>query len=155
MPTVSTPTVSDYVAVTVINEEITLRTGGDIDHQFRFSVPSNIVTDQSAVATWQLVVEGQPSDAPPQNLKYRLFFNSHHVADYTHHVDWLGAVQKVLPPSVLQAGPNHATVKITHGKGLIKFSDFVIHIHVNAVSAPVAGSTPVATSTPVGGSPTG
>jgi hypothetical protein len=132
------PTVSDYVVVT--DDFHPLRTdGGDREHTFNFGVPSNVNTSQPAVATWQFEAEG-----PPQNLEWQLSVNGKVLVDFTHHINRFAAVQEVFPGSVLQAGSgNKATVKITGGTGVIKFSDFVIHMKVNVESAtPPAGSVP-------------
>jgi len=134
------PTVSDYIIVT--DEETRLQSGGTRDRTFTFSVPPNVDTSQRAVAIWQFEAEGLQQEAPPQNLTWNLHVNGKQLVEFTHHLNRFNALQEVLPGSVLHAGgSNHATVRIIGGQGVIKFSAFVIHIQVNAGSAPVGGST--------------
>ena len=103
----------------------TLQIGGDIDQTYTFSVPSNINTAQSAIATWRFEAEGSP-----QNLAWNIAVNGTQLASFTHSSDRFAALQEVFSGSVLQSGNNTATVTVTGGQGRIRFSDFVVHYQV-------------------------
>jgi len=136
------PTVSDYIIVT---EKVTeLKSNGHRKAKFPFSVPANIDASQRAVAIWQFEAEGLEHERPPHDLTWELVVNDQHdpLVAYIHHLNRFNALQAVLDGGVLQAGGNnHATATITGGRGVIKISAFVIHIQVNAGSAPGEGST--------------
>ena len=134
------PTASDYIIVS--DEETRLESGGHRDHTFTFSVPANIGTSQRAVAIWQFEAEGLQPEAKPQDLTWNLHVNGKQLVEFTHHLNRFNALQEVFPGSWLHPEEdNHAVVKIIGpGKGVIKFSAFVIHIQVNAASAPADGS---------------
>lgn len=117
------PTVSDYVVVA--DSTSTLEIGGDIDASYTFSVPSNIDTTKSAIATWRLEAENSPD-----NLAWNLAVNGTQVVSFTHGADRFAGLQEVFSGSVLQSGSNSATVTVTGGDGRIRFSDFVVHFQV-------------------------
>jgi hypothetical protein len=140
-------TVSDYVVVK--DNAPALHAHGNREHTFPFDVPSNVNTGQPAVATWQFEAEGPQREAPPQNLKWHLSVNDTELVQFTHTHNRFAAVQEVFEGSVLRAGSdNKATVKITGGTGVIRFSDFVIHMKVNVGSETPPGGS----ATPPGGS---
>jgi hypothetical protein len=124
------PTISDYIIVT--DQGTKLKSSGTRQATFPFFVPLNIDASKRAVAIWQFEAEGLETEARPQGLTWDIFVNNKRLTGFIHHLNRFNALQEVLPGSVLEAGEhNHATVRITDGKGVIKFSAFVIHIQVN------------------------
>jgi len=119
------PTVSDYVIVS--NPQTTLETGADIDVTFPFSLPNNVDTGRSAIATWLLDVDN------PEDLRWTMTINNDTdpIFEFTHGVSRLGAFQEVFGGSILNAGDNEVTVRVLSGGGQLRISDFAIHFQVD------------------------
>jgi hypothetical protein len=121
-------TVSDYVVVD--DRGAVLETGGDADETFPFAVRGNADLGELAMATLML-----RADRSPQDLSWTLQINDAEVITRTHNEDRFdAALQEVFQGSVLRAGNNTATVRVTGGTGRIRVSDIVIHFQVRVAS---------------------
>ena len=121
-------TVSDYAVVS--DNATVLEIGGDIDQTFTFAVPANVNLGERAMATLMLEAE-----RAPQNLSWRLEINGERVITRIHNEDqFTAALQEVFQGSILRAGSNTATVRVTAGTGRIRVSDIVIHFQVEVAS---------------------
>jgi len=116
-------TVGDYAVLA--DTKVTLQIGGDIDHTYPFSLPSNLNRDFSAVMTLQMEAE------KPSGLKWQMDVNGTVILTLTHNTDRFCAIQEVFGAGILQPGNNNATVKVLSGIGRLEVSDLVVHFQVN------------------------
>ena len=114
------PTVSDYVVLS--DSQVSLKIGGDIDHTFPFSIPSNINKNVQAILTMQFQADGNPN-----NLQWKASINGTQVISATHNSFNFCAIQEVFGAGILNVGANSAVVVVTGGTGNVKVADMVLH----------------------------
>jgi len=117
-------TVGDYVAFG--DGLVTLKIGGDLDHTYTFSIPSNVNRNQLAILTWRFEADGDPDD-----LAWNWKLNATQVANFTHGTDRFCSLQEVVAGATLVAGNNTLTATVTGGRGQIKLSDIAVHFQIN------------------------
>jgi hypothetical protein len=116
-------TVGDYAVLA--DGKVTLKIGGDIDHTYPFTLPSNLNRDQKAVMTLQMEAE------KPSSLKWQMDVNGTVIMTFTHSIDRFCSIQEVFGAGILKAGANNATVKVLSGGGNLEVSDIVLHFQAN------------------------
>jgi hypothetical protein len=118
-------TIGDYVVLS--DSQVVLHSGGDIDHDFPFSIPNNIDKDQQSILTLQF-----QADSNPNNLQWKMNVNGTQVASFTHNAFVFTAIQEVFGSGILNTGANNkVTVTVLGGTGNVKVSDMVIHFQAN------------------------
>src|SRR5262245_2918702 len=118
------PAVGDYAILA--DGQVSLKIGGDIDHDFPFTLPNTTSLTARAVLSMQMEAEG-----PPSNLKWSFSINGTKVGAYTHSKDRFGVIQEVVSTGILKTGANTAKVLVESGSGTLKVSDMVLQYQNN------------------------
>ena len=118
------PAVADYSILA--DGQVSLKIGGDIDHDFPFTLPNTTSLTSRAILSMQMEAEG-----PPNNLKWSFSINGTKIGGFTHSKDRFGVIQEIVAAGILAAGANTARVVVESGSGTLKVSDMVLQYQNN------------------------
>lgn len=113
------PVVADYSIIR--DSSFVIRTGGDIDRTFNFTMPSFLYPSNRAILAY--VIDGERNTT---NLKVEISINGSVVRHPRFSGDSYKALHEVVAANLLREGSNSIKFRITSGSGPINISDVIL-----------------------------
>lgn len=114
------PDVADYRVISDGN--VTLQTGGDIDHSFSFDLGTGVQHNQHAILQF-FYVSGNNAN----NLSFRFTLNGTTVRTINVTGNHFATIHEV-QSGITQNNTNNLEVRIVGGSGTVTISDIVLHV---------------------------
>lgn len=113
------PVIADYSIIR--DSSFTIKTGGDIDRSFNFSLPSSLYRDNRSILAF--VMDGASN---LNNLRLEVLINGTSLRHPVLNQDSLQTLHEVVGSNVLRVGSNTCEFRITSGSGTMNLSDVVL-----------------------------
>ena len=113
------PRIADYSVIS--DNKVALQIGGDIDHDFNFTLPVGAHLGSRSVLAFMLDTKSDPDD-----LRFHVEINGTNVFNARFNSDVFQPLHEVIGANVLRHGTNNINFVVDSGDGVAEISDVVL-----------------------------